>query len=293
VDFNDNAALDTSQIEDRRGMGAAGGGLALGGTGVVGLLIYLALQFLGGGSVDVRNGYDGQLDLRQGQSAAQGAPLGQTCQDGADADQRQDCRIVAVVNSVQRYWSQTADGYHAAPTRLFTGRTTSGCGAATAAVGPFYCPADERVYLDLDFFNDLETRFGARGGPFAEAYVVAHEYGHHVQHLTGTDAKAGSRETGPQSASVRLELQADCYAGVWAHHASESGLITSLTDDDIAVGLDAAAAVGDDRIQSAAAGRVDPEGWTHGSAEQRQRWFRNGYGGGDPDDCDTFGAAQL
>src|SRR3954452_385143 len=132
-------------------MGAAGGGLALGGTGVVGLLIYLALQFLGGGSVDVRNGYDGQLDLRQGQSAAQGAPLGQTCQDGSDADQRQDCRIVAVVNSVQRYWSQTADGYHAAPTRLFTGRTTSGCGAATAAVGPFYCPADERVYLDLDF----------------------------------------------------------------------------------------------------------------------------------------------
>jgi predicted metalloprotease len=297
VDFDDNASLDSSQIEDARGGGLGGlgslggGGLAVGGTGLVGLLIYVALQFLGGG-VDVRNGYDGQIDLgRQSQTA--GASLSQTCKTGADADQRQDCRVLAVVNSVQSYWSQTLDGYHSAPTHLFTGRTSTGCGAATSDVGPFYCPADQRVYIDLDFFNELASKFGARGGPFAEAYVVAHEYGHHVQHLQGTDERVQPGDTGATSGSVRLELQADCYAGVWANHATDSGLVTELTDDDIAVGLDAAAAVGDDRIQEAAQGRVSPESWTHGSAEQRQRWFTTGYRNGEPGDCDTFSASQL
>jgi predicted metalloprotease len=293
VDFDDNAVLDSSQVDDRRRLGGmGGGGLALGGTGVVGLVIFLAIQLLGGG-VDVRNGYDGQLDLgpRAGQTAD--PALAQSCRTGADADQRQDCRVLAVVNSVQSYWSQTIDGYRKAPTTLFSGQVSTGCGGATAAVGPFYCPADQRVYIDLDFFNELETRFGARGGPFAEAYVVAHEYGHHAQHLQGGDANVRPGETGPQSGSVRLELQADCYAGVWANHAEDSGLITELTPDDIAVGLDAAAAVGDDRIQEAATGRVSPEGWTHGSAEQRQRWFTTGYHSGDPADCNTFSATTL
>jgi predicted metalloprotease len=293
VDFDDDAALDASQIQDRRGMGGlGGGGLALGGTGVVGLVIYLALQLLGGG-VDVSGGYNGQLDLGPSGGQAGGASLAETCRVGADADQRQDCRVLAVVNSVQSYWDQTLDGYRKAPTVLFSGQVSTGCGGATSAVGPFYCPADQKVYIDLDFFNELSTQFGARGGPFAEAYVVAHEYGHHAQHLQGTDRQVRPGETGPTSGSVRLELQADCYAGVWANHAQDSGLIAQLTDDDIAVGLDAAAAVGDDRIQEAARGRVSPESWTHGSAEQRQRWFTTGYRSGDPADCDTFSTSTL
>ena len=288
MDFNDNAGLDASQVSDRRGLG--GGGAVAGGTGLVGLLIYVAMQFLGGGGTDVSAGYQGApIGLGQGSNTN----LSAECRTGADADQRQDCRTVAVVNSVQQYWSSTVEGYRKAKTVLFSASVSTACGSATSAVGPFYCPADQTIYIDLDFFAELSKNFGARGGPFAEAYVVAHEYGHHVQHLLGADEQVRQGETGPTSGSVRLELQADCYAGVWANQAEASGLITDLTDDDIAVGLDAAAAVGDDRIQEASRGRVNPEGWTHGSAEQRQRWFKTGYTSGDPNDCDTFAARQL
>jgi uncharacterized protein len=284
--FRKDARLDTGQIQDRRG--ARGGrGLAVGG-GAGTILIVVVLALLG---VDVTGGGGGTGPLSIGTETGSDAPsteLSSACRTGDDANQREDCRIVGVVNSVQAYWKDEVQGYREAPTRFFTGQTTTRCGAASSAVGPFYCPGDETVYIDLSFYRELTSRFGARGGPFAEAYVIAHEYGHHVQHLLGADRRVGNDREGESSGSVRLELQADCYAGVWAAHAVETGFIEQLTADDIADGLDAAAAVGDDRIQEATQGQVNPEQWTHGSAEQRRRWFSRGYENGKPAACDTF-----
>jgi predicted metalloprotease len=290
VRYRRGAGLDPSQIEDRRGTGGfgglPGGGLAVGGggLGIVGIVIYLLVSMLAGGG-----GLGGSLGNLDGSTVSQ-APPGQVvsdCRTGADADNRQDCRIVADVNSIQKYWLGALDGYRPAKTVFFTGSTSTGCGPASTDVGPFYCPADKHVYIDLGFFDELHSRFGAKGGPFAEAYVLAHEYGHHVQDLLGV-LGSGSSQQGAQGRSVRTELQADCYAGVWANHAVQTGYIVDLTQADIAEGLDAAAAVGDDRIQSETQGQVNPETWTHGSSAQRQHWFSVGWKTGRPAACDTF-----
>ena len=293
--YRRNARLDPSQIEDRRGSGGfgglPGGGITVGGggLGLAGLVIYLLLSALSGGG-----GLSGPLGNLDGSTVAQAPPgqvLGQECQTGAQANRREDCRIVADVNSVQDYWQKLFDSngrtYTISKTVFFTGSTDTGCGPASTDVGPFYCPLDKHVYIDLGFFDELRTRFGARGGPFAQAYVLAHEYGHHVQDLLGVLGQ-GSSQQGAEGRSVRTELQADCFAGVWAHHATQTGYIVDLTQADIADALDAAAAVGDDRIQSETQGQVDPETRTHGSSAQRRHWFSRGYQTGQPSACDTF-----
>jgi uncharacterized protein len=286
--FRKDAKLDPSQVEDYRGRGGGlPGGMPVtlgGGGGLIGIIVLLAFLFLSGG------GGGGDLGSLAGQSVGPTGPSGdlaQECQTGADANSREDCRIVAVINSVQAYWSKTLRGYEPTKTRFFDGTIQTGCGAASAAVGPFYCPNDRYVYIDLGFFDQLQSQLGARGGPLAEAYVLAHEYGHHVQDLVGTLDKAG-HDTGPQGGQVRVELQADCYAGLWVGHALDTGFIEDLSRQDVADALDAAAAVGDDRIQERTQGRVTPESWTHGSAEQRQSWFVRGVEGSGPQGCDTF-----
>jgi len=322
VDFNDSARLDASQVQDSRGgggfgrsggLGGGGGfgglggggyrpgrGAAIGGggglIGVVVLVISLLAGGGGGGGTGTGTGSDFLTDgtgTDGGTITSSRSDLAQRCRTGADADRDEDCRVVGVVNSLQSFWATTfqdsGESYTPSDTQLFTDRTTTGCGSATSAVGPFYCPADDTVYIDLGFFDELRTTYGASGGDFAQAYVLAHEYGHHVQDLLGTSAQAqqSRQQEGPQGASVRLELQADCYAGVWTASARSSNLLT-IDEADIRDGLSAAAAVGDDRIQQKSSGRIDPESWTHGSAAQRQQWFRTGLASGNPGDCDTF-----
>jgi predicted metalloprotease len=288
VRFRKDARLDPSQVEDYRGRGGGlPGGIPVtlgGGGGLIALLIVLAIVFLGGG------GGLGDLGSLTGQTVGPNTAPGDLsgeCQTGADANEREDCRILAVINSVQTYWTRTLRGYEPARTRFFDAPMQTGCGVGSPATGPFYCPNDRYIYIDLGFFDQLSSQLGARGGPLAEAYILAHEYGHHVQNLTGVLRNA-DRDTGPQGGQVRVELQADCYAGLWVGNALDTGFIEELTRQDVADALDAAAAVGDDRIQERTQGRVIPESWTHGSSEQRQSWFVRGIEGTGPQSCDTF-----
>jgi predicted metalloprotease len=286
VKFNRRARLDPSQIQDRRGM-SAGRGIAVGGGGlglVVAIILVIA-NVVGGGSPAI------QSALRD----LEGTSIGGTatsnladCRTGVDAQTTEDCRIVAFVNSIQAYWAARMTNYRLAPTVFFTGRTSTACGPGTTAVGPFYCPSDGRVYIDLGFYQELTTKLGATGGPLAEAYVLAHEYGHHVQDLLGVFQRTPDDTQGAASTSVRIELQADCYAGVWVDRAVGTGYIRTITPQDIAAALDAAGAVGDDRLQKEFQGHVNPETWTHGSSAERESWFNTGYRTGDPRACDTF-----
>jgi uncharacterized protein len=287
--FRDRVRLNPRQIRDLRGRGA---GVAIGGgAGLILLLLYALLSGGGGGSIDPR-ALDELLNRTVGQGQQPESSALATCQTGEDANLRDDCRIVGYVNSIQDYWTDafaaSGETYEPAQTTFFTGAVGTGCGQASSAVGPFYCPNDRLVYIDLDFFDVMRERLDAQGGPLAQAYVLAHEYGHHVQNLTGVLGRAQSGETGPESGAVRVELQADCYAGVWAGNPVDTGYLEPLTETQIADALDAAAAVGDDRIQEKTQGQVNPESWTHGSSDQRQAWFRRGYETADPAQCDTF-----
>jgi predicted metalloprotease len=289
--FRRGARLDPGQVTDVRGRRVGAGGLAVGGggLGLVVLVVYLLVTVLSG-----NGGGLGPLDQLQGERVGQGdtpSSISQDCKTGQDANEREDCRIVAVVNSVQKFWDgvfqRSGQQYQYVDTVFFTDQVNTGCGFASSQVGPFYCPRDKLVYIDLGFFDEL-AQFGANDTVFVESYVLAHEYGHHVQDQLGILDRIGNDTQGPESRAVRSELQADCYAGVWAAHAVETGLVVDLTQQDINDGLDAAAAIGDDRIQEKSQGQVNPETWTHGSSEQRRRWFSRGYETGKPTACDTF-----
>ena len=293
--FRQGTRLDPSQVEDRRGgggFGLPGGGVAVGGggLGLAGLVIYLLVSLLANGG-----GLSGPLSNLNDRSIGTQPPssaLPAECRTAQDANTREDCRIVGYVNSIQAYWTaqfrNAGRTYAISKTVFFDGSTPTGCGTATSDVGPFYCPVDKLVYIDLGFFDELRSRFGATGGPAAQAYVLAHEYGHHVQDQLG-ELGGGSGEQGATGRSVRTELQADCFAGVWASHATQTGYLTALSQADVADALNAAAAVGDDRIQRETQGRIDPDTWTHGSSAERQHWFRTGYSTGKPAACDTSG----
>jgi predicted metalloprotease len=286
--YRDDAQLDPSQMGGSRG---GGGKIAIGGG--AGVIVLLLALFLG-----INPG-----DLMGGTSSPQAEPSGtaavpyQQCTKGADISRDRECRFVAYPNSIQSYWAGAYDGYHQIQVVPFTGQVSTACGTATSAVGPFYCPGDTTVYLDTGFFDELTSKLGAKGGDSAEAYVFAHEFGHHIQNLTGVMQKVQSQgqQTGPTSGGVRLELQADCYAGVWMNHTTKdpNSPIESLTQDDLNRAVDAAAAVGDDRIQERMQGQVNPESWTHGSAANRQKWLQTGFESGDPNTCDTFAAGAL
>jgi uncharacterized protein len=297
VSFRDDSKLDPSEVRDERGGGGLGGAfpggrLAVGGggLGLGGLVIILLLQFLGGG------GGLGQLGDLQGETSGTPAAGGDlsSCRTGADANARQDCRILGYVNSVQAYWRQEfasqGRAYEPATTYFETDQWQTGCGPASTDVGPFYCPEDKHVYIDLAFLDELRDKFGASGGPLAQGYVIAHEYGHHIQDLLGT-LGAGTSGQGATGKSVRTELQADCFAGVWMNHATETGLLEPITPAQLDDALNAAAAVGDDRIQSETQGQVDKETWTHGSSAQRQKWLKIGWKTGEMQQCDTFGGS--
>ncbi|OBG66238.1 MULTISPECIES: neutral zinc metallopeptidase [unclassified Mycobacterium] len=289
MSFNEGMQIDTSTASSSGG----GMGMALGGGGL-GLLILVGALLLGVDPGRVLN-----TQQNTGGYSAPGFDLSQ-CKTGADANKYVQCRVVATGNSVDAVWKQLMQGYTRPHVRLFTGSVDTGCGPATTAVGPFYCPVDQTAYFDTDFFQELVDKFGSSGGPFAQEYVVAHEYGHHVQQLQGVLGRAQQGAKGAGGNGVRTELQADCYAGIWAHYAStvkqeSTGVpyLQPLSDQDISDALSAASSVGDDRIQKESTGRVNPESWTHGSSEQRQHWFTVGYQTGDPKQCDTFAAPSL
>ena len=285
---------DTPDVIDQRARGGRmsfpGGARVGGGVGIVGLLVFLAIQLLGGGggaAFDVDNQFGDQVETPGGGSIP------------AAQDPERDLKDFSayVFTRAQRNWERSfaeqGQPYERAKLVLYRDGVSTGCGSASSAVGPFYCPADQRVYLDLSFYRDMTSQLGAQGD-FAWAYVIAHEVGHHVQRQLGTSdevRRLSSQDPGQANElSVRLELQADCFSGVWAHSVYTAG---DLEQGDVEEATMAAAAVGDDRLQRKSSGRVDPDSFTHGTSEQRTRWFEEGRDSGEPADCDTFSADDV
>jgi len=274
------SAGDRGNIEDSRGRSGVRGGIPL---GIGGVLVLMVLSWATGTDfLSLLSGGQGPADSVGTTGQVQSTPQEERMVDFVDA----------VARDVQSTWRQKlGDRYEPTKVVLFRDSYQSGCGFAEAATGPFYCPADHKVYLDLGFFNDLSRRFGAPGD-FAQAYVIAHEFGHHVQTLLGTSDRAGGSRTGANSASVALELQADCFAGVWGNAASQNGRFAAggveLEPGDAEEALRAASAIGDDRLQKMSTGHVVPERFTHGTSQQRMQWFQRGMQSGDPRQCDTF-----
>ena len=314
VRFNPKARLDRSRVRDA-GSGGGGGGLGggLGGGGMripiptgkggIGGIVVVILVVVVGALLGVNPlGGGGSYSPTRLSDAQQGSDRYADCTTGEDANNSADCARVAIENSLTDYWDSEL-GSRFRPEKAmvtFTGGVDTGCGAASSDVGPFYCPTDETIYLDTTFFEDvLQRQLGGPTGQFVEYYVLAHEYGHHISNLLGFMGKVRSQQTGPQSDGVRLELQADCYAGLWAQHATKTEdaeglvLIEDLTQQDIDEAITAAKAVGDDYIQKRSGGRVREESWTHGSSAQRQKWFMVGYDGGTVESCDTFAAPRV
>ena len=289
---------ESPDVLDQRGAGGGG----VGGAGLIWLVFMLLRSPLGWvGAMLAIAAFFALGGLRYLLSSDERRQAGQTAVEGQGPAQGKDAELVQFVSFVlddaQNTWrkefAENGLRYQNAKLVLFTGRTESGCGYGSAASGPFYCPRDQRVYIDLSFYRELDRRFGAPGD-FAQAYVIAHEIGHHVQNQLGTSEKVhrstrANRE-GASGLSVRLELQADCYAGIWANATEHRKL---LEKGDVEEGLRAASAIGDDRLQRQARGTVEPDSFTHGTSEQRVRWFKRGYQQGNPDACDTFEAGQL
>jgi len=288
--FNDDSQLQGGKVK-RRGRTTA---IAGGGVGAAAIVVFLIAQFTGfdlSGLVGTGGG------LTQIQEAGSDASPVAECRTGRDANLSIDCRMEGAAESLDAYWTtesrQLGISYSSPDFYLFDGSTNTGCGTASAATGPFYCPPDRAIYLDTAFYDDLQSKYGASGGPLAQMYVVAHEWGHHVQQLQGTFADTDRSGSGASSGSVRVELQADCYAGAWVGDAANTKAANGqtffkpITRAQIADALSAASAVGDDSIQRRSSGQVDPDSFTHGSSAQRQRWFERGYEQG-ATSCDTF-----
>ncbi len=307
--FNPKARLDTSRVGDGGGGGGGGpmripipGGTRAGGGigGILIILVFLAVAYCSGGGLPGGTGTDTTSQGGTDTSRMGDSERYDNCKTGADANTDEDCARVAVENSLYNYWSaQFSSGFEPATMLTFSGGVNTGCGQASSQVGPFYCPGDQTIYLDTTFFQDvLQGQLGGQGGDFVEPYVIGHEYGHHIQNLMGTMGKVRTQQ-GPESDAVRLELQADCYAGLWTKAATGTtdaegvAIFEALDEGDIQEALDSAKAVGDDRIQQKSGQGVDPEGWTHGSSEQRMRWFMTGYQDGTVESCDTFAASEL